>query len=241
MMLASAYLPASAQAAELALVGQRIDDFALQDFRGKKVALSEYADKEAVVVYFLGTECPIAKLYGARVQKLADQFGPKGVAFVGVSSNMQDSLAESAAHARSHESGVAGRTASTFLGEFYSRCSILQFDVRSALNNGSIRGVYMLYLNMRTSPVGKFPPNQTRLATFDNPLGQPWDGMTAHTGAYVRRTGPKTFDVFASAVPSQQRRRRLPTPPQWFGSLANYTVDSDTRSAVDVTLNVLAA
>ena len=39
----------------------------------------------------------------ARVQKLADQFGPKGVAFVGVSSNVQDSLAELAAHARTHE------------------------------------------------------------------------------------------------------------------------------------------
>jgi Rieske Fe-S protein len=37
--------------------------------------------------------------------------------------------------------------------------------------------------------VGKFPPNETRLKTFDNPLRQPWDGMTAQTGVYVRYLG----------------------------------------------------
>ena len=84
-------------------IGRHIDNFTLQDFRGKSHALADYADKDTLVVYFLGTECPIAKLYGPRVQKLADQFSPRGVAFVGVSSNVQDSLAELAAHARTHE------------------------------------------------------------------------------------------------------------------------------------------
>src|SRR5262245_42800926 len=37
--------------------------------------------------------------------------------------------------------------------------------------------------------VGHFPVNQTRLQTFDNPLRQPWDGMTALTGVYVRNLG----------------------------------------------------
>jgi len=35
----------------------------------------------------------------------------------------------------------------------------------------------------------QFPLNETRLATFPNPLGQPWDGMAAHTGVYVRNLG----------------------------------------------------
>src|SRR3954471_8102884 len=38
-------------------------------------------------------------------------------------------------------------------------------------------------------PVAKFPPDETRLVTFDNPLRQPWDGMVAHTGVYVRNEG----------------------------------------------------
>src|SRR5215467_4144045 len=35
----------------------------------------------------------------------------------------------------------------------------------------------------------EFPVNETRLKTFDNPLRQPWDGMTALTGVYVRNLG----------------------------------------------------
>ncbi len=38
-------------------------------------------------------------------------------------------------------------------------------------------------------PVGDFPLNQTRKIDFDNPLRQPWDGMTAYTGVYVRNVG----------------------------------------------------
>lgn len=34
-----------------------------------------------------------------------------------------------------------------------------------------------------------FPVNETRMIMFDSPLRQPWDGMTAHTGVYVRYEG----------------------------------------------------
>jgi len=36
----------------------------------------------------------------------------------------------------------------------------------------------------------QFAVNETRLCTFDNPLRQPWDGITALTGVYVRNLGP---------------------------------------------------
>jgi len=38
-------------------------------------------------------------------------------------------------------------------------------------------------------PVTDFPLNRTRLVEFDNPLRQPWDGMVARTGVYVRYEG----------------------------------------------------
>jgi Rieske Fe-S protein len=38
-------------------------------------------------------------------------------------------------------------------------------------------------------PVEDFPLNQTRRVTFVNPLRQPWDGMVANTGVYVRYEG----------------------------------------------------
>ena len=41
-------------------------------------------------------------------------------------------------------------------------------------------------------PLGRvtdFPQGQTRLVTFDNPIRQPWDGLVAHTGVFVRYEG----------------------------------------------------
>jgi menaquinol-cytochrome c reductase iron-sulfur subunit len=37
--------------------------------------------------------------------------------------------------------------------------------------------------------VTEFPLNQTRRVNFDNPLRQPWDGVTALTSVYVRYEG----------------------------------------------------
>ena len=38
-------------------------------------------------------------------------------------------------------------------------------------------------------PVEDFAENQTRRVTFANPIRQPWDGMVAHTGVFVRYEG----------------------------------------------------
>lgn len=37
--------------------------------------------------------------------------------------------------------------------------------------------------------VADFPIGETRTITFDNPLRQPWDGMTSQTGVHVRYQG----------------------------------------------------
>ena len=42
---------------------------------------------------------------------------------------------------------------------------------------------------LKLGPVTGFPLNQTRLVTFNNPIRQPWDGMVAHTGVFVRYEG----------------------------------------------------
>src|SRR5581483_6454933 len=38
-------------------------------------------------------------------------------------------------------------------------------------------------------PVADFRQDQTRRVTFDNPIRQPWDGIVARTGVYVRYLG----------------------------------------------------
>lgn len=43
------------------------------------------------VIAFLGCECPVARLYAKRLQELAAEYGPKGVQWIGVMSNLHDS------------------------------------------------------------------------------------------------------------------------------------------------------
>jgi Rieske Fe-S protein len=42
---------------------------------------------------------------------------------------------------------------------------------------------------IKLGPVNDFPVNETRLVPFDNPLGTPWDGMSARMAVYVRKLG----------------------------------------------------
>jgi len=56
-------LAALSQAVE-SQVATRINDFTLQDYLGAQHSLNEWQDKKAVVVVFVGTECPLAKRYG---------------------------------------------------------------------------------------------------------------------------------------------------------------------------------
>jgi peroxiredoxin len=84
-------------------IGQKSPDFSLRDQYGKPHTLAEYADRRLMVLAFLGNECPLAKLYAGRLEQLSQEYGPQGVAFVGVNANRQDALAEIATFARQHE------------------------------------------------------------------------------------------------------------------------------------------
>ena len=101
----SVFLFASSLSAETtdSLIGKKVENFSLQDFRGKTVSLIDQKEKSFIVIAFLGTECPLAKLYGGRLQKLSREFSEQGVAFYAIMSNQQDSLTEIAAYARKHE------------------------------------------------------------------------------------------------------------------------------------------
>ncbi len=91
-----------AQAAETSPIGKKIDNFSARDFRGKASSLDELKSSKIVVVAFLGTQCPLAKLYGPRLAEMAAAYKDRGVAFLGVDSNQQDSVAEIAHYAKEH-------------------------------------------------------------------------------------------------------------------------------------------
>jgi peroxiredoxin len=80
-----------------------IANFTLNDYLGTTHSLADWRDKRAVVVTFLGTECPMAKLYGERLQEMADRYADQEVQFVGIDSNRQDSLEQIAHYAQTHK------------------------------------------------------------------------------------------------------------------------------------------
>ncbi|MFK7735827.1 MAG: redoxin domain-containing protein [Pirellulaceae bacterium] len=75
----------------------------LDDNYGKSTALSSFGEKQVVVLAFIGTECPLAKLYGPKLSRLQKEFKDQGVQIVGVSSNKQDSLTELTAYVHRYE------------------------------------------------------------------------------------------------------------------------------------------
>lgn len=45
--------------------------------------------------------------------------------------------------------------------------------------------------------IDQFPAGQTRLATYRNPIVNPWDGQTADIACWVRHVDAESFQVFA--------------------------------------------
>jgi peroxiredoxin len=85
-------------------VGTRITDVALPNAVTDK-AWSLAADgraAKAVVVVFVGTECPVGNAYVPTLNALHAEYGPKGVALVGVNSNAHDGPAAVAKHAKEY-------------------------------------------------------------------------------------------------------------------------------------------
>jgi thiol-disulfide isomerase/thioredoxin len=83
-------------------LGTRINEFSLPSAAGGPVwsLVQETRDAKAVVVLFLGTECPVNNAYAPVLASLHETYGPKGVVFVAVNSNQQDDAAAVAKHAR---------------------------------------------------------------------------------------------------------------------------------------------
>jgi peroxiredoxin len=88
---------------EVRNVGYRVGDFSLKDVNGVTYSLDELQTAPAVVAVFMGVECPLAKLYAPRLSELAREFDQRGVVFVAIDSNAQDSLAEMSHFARTYQ------------------------------------------------------------------------------------------------------------------------------------------
>ena len=97
--------PTSSPTVELPLnrlVGQRLASFSLKDANGKTVSLYGFRGKRAVVLAFLGIDCPVANLYAPRLAELSQAYKDKGVVFLGINSNAHETAEQITAHAKEH-------------------------------------------------------------------------------------------------------------------------------------------
>ena len=99
------FLTAVSLAAPLAAgpaIGDKLAPFALDDATGRRVDLQSFAGSKAVVLMFIATRCPVSNAYNQRMATLAQDFGAKGVTFVGLNANREESAGEIVDHARQH-------------------------------------------------------------------------------------------------------------------------------------------
>jgi peroxiredoxin len=83
--------------------GATVPDFSLQDIHRRPRSLAGFKDKKAFVVVFIGTECPLANVYLPTLIDLHTTYKPKGVQFLAINANSQDSFVAVSAHAQERE------------------------------------------------------------------------------------------------------------------------------------------
>jgi len=81
-------------------IGAKVPDFAIPTIDGQLHSLYSDKGKKAIVVVFIGTDCPLANLYIPTLVELHKKYASKGVQFLAINSNDQDSFADVVTHTR---------------------------------------------------------------------------------------------------------------------------------------------
>ena len=83
-----------------AYVGKKISNLAFKDDNGQTQSLYSHKDRKAIVLVFLSFECPVSTSYAQPLADMAKEFGKYGVAFVGLTTNEDETSAQVAKQAR---------------------------------------------------------------------------------------------------------------------------------------------
>ncbi|MBI1346349.1 redoxin domain-containing protein [bacterium] len=76
--------------------------FQLPTVDGGEVVLAARSEPQLTVFCFLATECPLAKLYGSRLEGLQKRYASQHVRLIGIDSNRQDSEADIRSYIEKH-------------------------------------------------------------------------------------------------------------------------------------------
>jgi peroxiredoxin len=71
-------------------IGQKAPSFTdLSGADGKKYSLTNFDDKQIVILLFMANRCPTARVYTDRLRSIQNEFGPKSVQLIGINSDNQ--------------------------------------------------------------------------------------------------------------------------------------------------------
>ena len=88
LFLGIIFLPLAVQAVQ---VGEPMPSFTLNTLDGKKIESSDLFGKKPVFFVFWATWCPNCKAEIPYINEMAEEFGPKGMTFLGINVGVNDS------------------------------------------------------------------------------------------------------------------------------------------------------
>ena len=80
-------------------IGSAIEDFSLPDTDGKAHTLNSLKGKNGTVLIFIAVQCPMSNAYNERMEKLAQDYGAKGISVIGINANATEPADVVKAHA----------------------------------------------------------------------------------------------------------------------------------------------
>lgn len=81
---------------------RKVESFSLADTQGKPHSAGEWKNAKGVVLFILGTECPVANGYAPLMQRLAATYEPRGVVCYGVHPDADVTADVAAVHAKEY-------------------------------------------------------------------------------------------------------------------------------------------
>ena len=84
------------------MLGRKLAEFVAR-CAGNPINSAQFKDAKALVVVFMGTECTISNSFMPRLAELSNTYAAKGVQFLAINSNRQDTPVQVAAHAKENK------------------------------------------------------------------------------------------------------------------------------------------
>ena len=89
-------------------LGTIAPDFSLPDYDGKVVSRDDFRNHRGLLVIFMCNHCPYVKHVAPELVRLADEYQPKGIAVVGISSNDTEAYPDDAPDKMKEEAAAQG-------------------------------------------------------------------------------------------------------------------------------------